>query len=1275
MATPTIIFEDGQEMAFSGPERLTIGRAEDNNVIVDDAEMSRHHGEIILHADGTAEVRDRGSRTGTFINNQRVNSQILRDGDRLSFGPLHVVFRLKKAPTTVTTRIPLRNDTAQREAQAALDAIKASHAAKAAELDQLTAEGDKAQAKLTQLTTDAAKAKAKLDQLTTQTSAAQSKLDQLNASAVEAQSKLTQLTIQASTAQSKLEQLTTATTEAETKLSQLTAETSTAKSKLDQIKADAAKAQASFDLLAAATAKAQNRLDQFTGEAQAAQSKLDQLTALHAEEEKHLQQTRETTAQENARLDALRQQLSKSEAQLQERQTALKQHEGQIRISQETLNRLQDTTVKTEQVIAMLSAQQEQKTASLAKITSEAAEAQQLLEALSKRKAEDTAQAEAARRELDAARSESAKLRDQARIAEESLSKLQAAAAKSEAWQKERQVALDALNSQYDQKTTGLQAAQKRLDELQARENEATARLRDLELKTSQKQKEHSTSLASLEADLTAKTTQLKQVQKDLEVTENDRANQQSKIETSLRDLKRKLTTAEEQLTSARRTLEEEKAELSEVRSQLEVAQSKLVVEKQESETHTLKPKTSRTTITLRLFLMLVPFAVLGLASWASEQSRTVRAMRGEGVVAMLSDPKPAMHPYAPRTEAERQIIDLVHEPLMRVGGDGTLQPALAELWRWSQDVTCWFADEKIAKQAQERLQAQIGESNRWAEWRLSAVRLAANSLVLNFNDATHAGTPKALEVIGDLQPQTVAFWRIECQQPLKELAASFFNSSPLAKQIRRMWFDRDNVFEIVTVGPAQRLLDEFRSHLAARVPTEVRISLMGEVSALSEPVLDLDMRQGQTWHDGTPVTAWDVKTTIEQVSRRPWLLPNREALRHIQDMEIQNGGNQLRVTFRSRYGPALCVWAGLPVLPASWWKAHEQDDDKAFALSPPPGAGSFRLTHLDARTLSLTPVSTQQESPRFLFHFNASPLMTEVGLGTKTTNLVWPATIAGNHDDLLACLTPPHRRLVVLWNTKSPVLADVRTREALATITDVASITAALPGKHTLSDGSLFPPGMWLHTKAPRVPWSAAKAKRVLADAGWLPGVDGIGRNAGHKFEFALLLVAGDPVVSQTAHQLAAQWRELGASIRVETLASADLLAGRLASREFDAVMLEQRFEVSWDQFPWWHSSQAKPGGTNFAGIADPQTDLLLEALATEFEPAAAGERVRQLEGRLLPLQAMLPLFHTVDHAAVNATLAANKPRTSWTLRELAFKSKTPSRTPSTLELKLPDE
>lgn len=1249
MATPTIIFEDGQEMVFAGSERMTIGREEDNNVIVEDPEVSRHHAEIILHPDCAAEVRDLGSRTGSYVNDQRVESQILRDGDHLSFGPLHAVFRLKRAVSSLTTRIPLRNDNAQREMQAALEALKASH--------------DEKTAALAKLDEQAKSAREKLEELQSEIELREKRLHSLGEETTKAGSLLESLSKYESASRRRLEELKQQAADEEKRATKAREDLGETTKQLEALQKD--------------LAEARTRLETLIADETHAKQQLAQLKQQAADEQKKLQQVRTAAVDEDQRLEGIRQQIGEAEKQLAERQGTLRQHDGQIRIREESLARLQDTTLKTEQVLASLTVQQEQKTAALTRITAEAEEAQKLLEALAKRKIEEAAQAEVANRDLEEARAESARLREQSRVAEESLSMLQAAAAKSEAWEKERQAAIVTLNAKHDQKSAELQETQKRLDELLSRENEAKNRLRDVEAQSSQKQKELSGSLASLESDLAAKKTELAEVQKSLKTAESSR-EEQGRLENALRDLKRQLTTAEEQLASTRRILEEERDELSDVRSQLATAQSDLLVamaEKQDGETHVIKPKTSRTTITLRLFLMLVPFAMLALASWAAEQSRMVRAMRGEGVVAMLTDPKPALHPYAPRTEAERQIIDLVHEPLMRVGGDGTLQPALAELWRWSQDVTCWFADEATAKQAQERLQAQIGESNRWAEWRLSTVRLVANSLVLNFNDATHADTPKALAVIADLMPQTVAFWRVESQQPLQAIARSFFADSPLAKQIRRVWFDRDNAFEIVTVGPAQRLLDEFRSHLASKVPTEVRIGLMGEVSALSEPVLDLDMRQGQTWHDGTPVTAWDVKTTIEQVSRRPWLLPNREALRHIQDMEIQNGGNQLRVVFRSRYGPALCGWAGLPVLPASWWKAHEQHDDNAFTLSPPPGAGSFRLTHLDSRTLSLTPLSTQTESPRFLFHFNASPLMTEVGLGTKTTNLVWPATIAGNHDDLLACLTPPNRRLVVLWNTKSPMLTDVRTREALAMITDVASITTALPGKHTISDGSLFPPGMWLHTKAPRVPWSAAKAKRVLADAGWLPGVDGIGRNAGRKFEFSLLLVTGDPVVTQTANLLAAQWRELGASIRVETLESADLLAGRLASREFDAVMLEQRFEVSWDQFPWWHSSQAKPGGTNFAGIEDPQTDLLLEALATEFEPASAAERVRQLEGRLLPQQAMLPLFHTVDHAAVSAALAANKPRTSWTLRELAFKPKTPSRTPSSLELKLPDE
>ncbi|MBL9131829.1 MAG: FHA domain-containing protein, partial [Verrucomicrobiaceae bacterium] len=1257
--------------------------------------ISLHHGEIILHADGAAEVRDRGSRSGTFVNDQRIQSHVLRSGDRLAFGPLHATFRVKNStPSTATTRIPLRSDTAQREAQAALDSLSARSAEKAAELEKLIAQTETARSALDALTTDTDAARARLTSFVADADRLEVRIRTLTTDAEQAQSRRDSLHAEADKAQARLHKLNADADKAQSKLDALNKDTDKAQSRLDALNADADKAQTRLDALTTETKEAQSRLEGINANTNQAESRLAILASSESEAQNRLSQLQASIKGETERLEAARRDLAQAEARLQDAQSQAAQNQARVREAEESLAILQKAVVKTEEVIGVLQVQHDEKAAALEKITQSESQVK--------------TRAEAAQRDLAAlesrvqeSKASAALHEEQARAAAESLAQIQKDAGQTGNLLKERQSALDALNAQFDQKSAALEklsaelsSAQSRLDQLAARESETASRLHEIDENVAQKQKQSESALEALEAELQAKKDELAQTRHQLDDAKkageqadaararlNTLSTEQSRHETSLRDLKRDLTTAEEQLASARKKLAAENSLLEAARSQRAEAESELEEIREqaavltEDGTHAIKPKSSRSMIVLRLFLFGFPFAILALASWAADQSRRAHLMRSEGVVAMLATEKPALHPYAPRTEVERQIIDLVHEPLMRIGSDGALQPALAELWRWSQDVTCWFADEKTAKAAQERLQAQIGEKNRWAEWQLSTVRLVSSTLVLNFSDPTRAGTPQALEVIADLKPQTVAFWRVETQEPVKASAQRFLAESPLAPQIRRVWFDRDNAFEIVVVGPAQKLLDDLRSYIASSVKSEVRMGLMGEVGALSEPVLDLDMRQGQAWHDGTPVTAWDVKTTIEQVNRRPWLLPNREALRHIQEMDIQNGGNRLRVVFRSRYGPALCGWAGLPVLPASWWRDHERDDDLAFANHPPPGAGAFRMQHLDARTLSLTPVSTVSDSPRFLFHFNASPLMTEIGLSTKTTHLLWPAGAHDGRHELLPCLTPPHRRLVVLWNTKSPVLSDVRTRQAAAMITDVPALIAALPGRHTVSDASLFPPGMWLHTRSPRVPHSSAEAKKQLAAAQWLPGVDGIARKDGRKLEFSLLLASGDPVSEKTASLLAAQWRALGAEIRVERLATPDLLAQRLAERKFDAVLVEQRFEVSWDQFPWWHSSQAKPGGTNFAGIEDPQTDLLLEALATEFEPSAAGERVRQLEARLLPQQPMLPLFNTVDDAAVGAALVNHQPRTSWTLREIAFKPKKTTPSPASFELKLPVE
>ncbi|MCA9665092.1 MAG: GGDEF domain-containing protein [Myxococcales bacterium] len=66
-------------------ERLVIGRAIDVDFRVDDAGVSKRHVEI-CKTDTGMEVRDLGSRNGTFLNGERLERQQLRDGDKIYFG-------------------------------------------------------------------------------------------------------------------------------------------------------------------------------------------------------------------------------------------------------------------------------------------------------------------------------------------------------------------------------------------------------------------------------------------------------------------------------------------------------------------------------------------------------------------------------------------------------------------------------------------------------------------------------------------------------------------------------------------------------------------------------------------------------------------------------------------------------------------------------------------------------------------------------------------------------------------------------------------------------------------------------------------------------------------------------------------------------------------------------------------------------------------------------------------------------------------------------------
>ncbi|MFJ7422306.1 FHA domain-containing protein [Streptomyces uncialis] len=65
---------------------VRIGRARDNDLVVDDLVVSRHHAELRVGTDGTFEIADLGSHNGTYLNGSPVTRAAVLPGDIVGVG-------------------------------------------------------------------------------------------------------------------------------------------------------------------------------------------------------------------------------------------------------------------------------------------------------------------------------------------------------------------------------------------------------------------------------------------------------------------------------------------------------------------------------------------------------------------------------------------------------------------------------------------------------------------------------------------------------------------------------------------------------------------------------------------------------------------------------------------------------------------------------------------------------------------------------------------------------------------------------------------------------------------------------------------------------------------------------------------------------------------------------------------------------------------------------------------------------------------------------------
>ena len=94
-----------EELILNRPE-LTIGRALDNDLILNDAAVSLHHARI-AKIQALFYIEDLGSTNSTFVNEQRIDEQPLTPGDQIRIGNQVLIFQETATDTMDVLMEPL----------------------------------------------------------------------------------------------------------------------------------------------------------------------------------------------------------------------------------------------------------------------------------------------------------------------------------------------------------------------------------------------------------------------------------------------------------------------------------------------------------------------------------------------------------------------------------------------------------------------------------------------------------------------------------------------------------------------------------------------------------------------------------------------------------------------------------------------------------------------------------------------------------------------------------------------------------------------------------------------------------------------------------------------------------------------------------------------------------------------------------------------------------------------------------------------------------------
>ena len=425
-------------------------------------------------------------------------------------------------------------------------------------------------------------------------------------------------------------------------------------------------------------------------------------------------------------------------------------------------------------------------------------------------------------------------------------------------------------------------------------------------------------------------------------------------------------------------------------------------------------------------------------------------------------------------------------------------------------------------------------------------------------------------------------------------------------------------------------------------------------------------IKQEAVWSDGTPVSADDFIFWWENCNET-----NKKAdcvsttgYKDIESVTGSDGGKTVTTVYKNKFADWKSLFSQY-IIPAHYTKERPGGWNTGLDKNPEkiPSAGPFVVeSYTPGESLTLKRNDKywgpKPHLDRVVFRYLPESNSQPPALQNNEVDMIYPQPqtdlvqvvkgIPDVHSEINFGLTYEH----LDFNYRNKLLADAAVRKALATGLNIQQIVDRTV-KQFSDQASVLGNRIWL-TGQPEYQdhrgqygnGDVAGAEKLLTDAGYTKGSDGIFAKGGKRLSFNISTTAGNALRENQEQVIQAQAKEFGIEIKIKN-AEADKLFGEW--------LPEGNYEIA--NFAWVGTPAAvssnqpifsSGSAQNYGDYRNPQVDQMFTQAVAELDPAKAAELSNQIDQKLWEDMPTIPLYQKPTFIAYRNTFTGIGDNTS---------------------------